>query len=413
MKHLTVKDKNQRKLLLAIPVLALPFLLLLFWALGGGHSLNAQPHLDSKGGLNTELPDPNISPGNTDKLVVYQQAAADAAALQRQTLDDPYYNEAPLTDTNMPPVDAAHEWEGYPASGDPNIDGVNARLAKLYAQIQEPPLSQEMSPPGQDFDQVQAMLASMGAGDGQDPEMAQLDGMLEKILDIQNPGRAAEKIRQQSLKNHKQVYTVSAKPKGQVVHLLNRKNAPGKPSGRSAYTGLPIDEPNTFYDWSEAAGEQEDGANTAGAIVQQTVTVVSGATIKLRLTDDVYIRGTRIPRGTFVYGTCALSGDRLNISLNSIRYHQSLFPVNLIAYDMDGVAGIYMPGAISRDVAKNSAQDAVQGIDYYGVDNSLTAQAAGVGLQAAKSLLSKKAKLIKVTVKAGYRILLKDAYTND
>lgn len=413
MKHLTVKDKNQRKLLLAIPVLALPFLFLLFWALGGGHSLSAQPHPDSEGGLNTELPDPNLSPGNTDKLVVYQQAAADAAALQRQTLGDPYYNEAPVTDTNMPPVAAAYGWEGYPASGDPNINGVNARLAKLYAQIQEPALSQEMTPPAQDFDQVQAMLASMGAGDGQDPEMAQLDGMLEKILDIQNPGRAAEKMRQQSLKNRKQVYTVSAKPKEEVVHLLNRKNAPGKTSGRSAYAGLPPDEPNTFYDWSEAAGEPGEDANAAGAIVQQTVTVVSGATIKLRLTDDVYIRGTRIPRGTFVYGTCALNGDRLNISLNSIRYHRSLFPVNLIAYDMDGVAGIYMPGAISRDVAKHSAQDAVQGIDYYGVDNSLTAQAAGVGLQAAKSLLSKKAKLIKVTVKAGYRVLLKDAYAND
>ena len=36
------------------------------------------------------------------------------------------------------------------------------------------------------------------------------------------------------------------------------------------------------------------------------------------------------------------------------------------------------------------------------------AQATTAGIQAAKGLLSKKIKLVKVTVKAGYRVLLKD-----
>jgi hypothetical protein len=37
-------------------------------------------------------------------------------------------------------------------------------------------------------------------------------------------------------------------------------------------------------------------------------------------------------------------------------------------------------------------------------------QAANAGIQAAKSLISKKVKLVKVTVKAGYKILLKDKF---
>jgi len=35
-------------------------------------------------------------------------------------------------------------------------------------------------------------------------------------------------------------------------------------------------------------------------------------------------------------------------------------------------------------------------------------QAASAGVQAVKTILSKKIKLVKVTVKAGYKILLKD-----
>jgi hypothetical protein len=39
---------------------------------------------------------------------------------------------------------------------------------------------------------------------------------------------------------------------------------------------------------------------------------------------------------------------------------------------------------------------------------SIGVQAASAGISAAKNLLSKKVRLIKVTVKAGYRVLLWD-----
>jgi len=42
------------------------------------------------------------------------------------------------------------------------------------------------------------------------------------------------------------------------------------------------------------------------------------------------------------------------------------------------------------------------------MDPSLKAQAAAAGINATKNLLSKKARLVKVMVKAGYRVLLKD-----
>lgn len=66
------------------------------------------------------------------------------------------------------------------------------------------------------------------------------------------------------------------------------------------------------------------------------------------------------------------------------------------------------PGAITRDVAKQSADRAAQQIDIATLNPSIGAQAANAGIEAAKTLFSRKVKLVKVTVKAGYQVLLRD-----
>jgi len=91
-----------------------------------------------------------------------------------------------------------------------------------------------------------------------------------------------------------------------------------------------------------------------------------------------------------------------------VRFGNSLFPVELSVYDMDGLDGIYIPGAITRDVAKQSADRSMQTIGLTSLDPSWGAQAASAGIEAAKTLFSRKVKLIKVTVKAGYQVLLRD-----
>ena len=75
---------------------------------------------------------------------------------------------------------------------------------------------------------------------------------------------------------------------------------------------------------------------------------------------------------------------------------------------MDGMAGICIPGAITRDVAKESADRSMQEVSFSTMDPSIGAQAASAGITAAKTLFSKKVKLIKVTLKAGYHVLLRD-----
>ena len=99
---------------------------------------------------------------------------------------------------------------------------------------------------------------------------------------------------------------------------------------------------------------------------------------------------------------------QLKINISSIQYQDNILPVSLEVYDIDGLAGIYVPGSISRDVGKQSTDQAVSSIGVTTLDPSLAAQATSAGIQAAKTLISKKVKLVKVTVKAGYQVFLKD-----
>jgi conjugative transposon TraM protein len=161
-----------------------------------------------------------------------------------------------------------------------------------------------------------------------------------------------------------------------------------------------------FYGIDEDSNLPEE-ENAVEAVVHANQTLVNGAVIKLRLSTDIYISGTLIPKGNFVYGITSLNDERLEIEINSIRIGNSLFPVKLEVYDMDGLPGIHIPGAITRDVAKQSADNSLQLMELTSVDPSLKAQAAAAGISTVKSLLSRKVKQVKVLVKAEYKVLLK------
>jgi hypothetical protein len=77
---------------------------------------------------------------------------------------------------------------------------------------------------------------------------------------------------------------------------------------------------------------------------------------------------------------------------------------------MDGLEGIFVPGAVTRDVTKEGISQGISGMGITSLDPSLGAQAAAAGIETAKSLLSKKVKAIIVTVRAGHRVLLQPAH---
>lgn len=423
------KMLRQRKFLLVLPLLVLPFMTLMFWSLGGGKIENTEAQPLTNKGFNMDLPDAYLKDDKPlDKMSYYDKAASDSSELEELMKNDPNYRKHTSLSNDVDGIqgDDISVSRNYARSGalitspygsgisqDSNEVKVYRKLAELdeamnrvAAPTTEPAddaaknRSENTQVSTSDIDRLEQMMHSMTKPEGEDPELKQLNGMLEKILDIQHPDRVQEKIRQTSETQKGQVFAVSASGEETPVSLLDNQVGINSSSINQS-------QQNGFYSLDELALADE-AQNAIQAVIHETQTLVAGSTVKLRLVNDVYINGILIPKDNLLFGEATLNGERLDIEIGNIRYQNSLFPVQLSVYDMDGMSGIYIPGAITRDVAKQSADRTIQGIGLTTIDPSLGAQAASAGIEAARNMISKKVKLVKVTVKAGYQVLLRD-----
>jgi len=406
MKPISQKMLRQRKFLLVLPLLIIPFLTMAFWALGGGKDPAASDAESTSTGLNMDLPGASLKEDKAlDKLGYYDRADADSLKLQEQMKNDPYFTKSATAADSV--LDALTE--NIPEAGnsstpksyaDPNEEKVYAKLGQLNAAMKDaannPKKSSyrgaitDYSSQTGDIEKLEQMMQAGGstAVNVPDLEMKQLNGMLEKILDIQHPER---------LKDKKTDLPVN---ESLVVEKENSS------STFSSFDTGNLKSTFGFFGLHDKVADTK--ANAIEAVVHESQTLVSGAVVKMRLLSDVVIGGHRITKDHFVYGIASLNKERLEISVTSIRDGESIYPVKLEVFDMDGLPGIYIPGAIGRDVAKQSGDNALQSVSLGTIDPSLGAQAASAGIETAKNLLSRKVKLIKVQVKAGYKILLQN-----
>ena len=370
---------RNRKFLLVLPLLVLPFLTMAFWALGGGKGpRNLTAIQDAQKGFNTELPQAKFNPDEKqDKFSIYESSAKDT----QETND--IYSQLAFSESG----------DGLT---DPNEDRINEKLAQINSEINRQASEGSTYTSGRsrtngysgnmstDVNRLEDLMQNMQSGNGDDPEMRQLNTLLEKVLDVQHPGRAREKQKEASLNNAEGAY---------AVHVADSKE-----SKQSLFT-MAKDINSKHADYV---------ANAIQALIHQDQEIVSGSVVKLRLLDSIYVNGTLIPKNEFVYGIASVDAERLKIEIVTLRYRNSILPIALSAYDMDGLEGLYIPGAITRDAAKSGVDDAIQSLQIMTMDPSVSAQVAGAGIQAAKGLFSRKAKLVRVKVKAGYQLLLRD-----
>lgn len=425
----TLQQKKSRKRLLIYPLLFLPFATLAFWALDGGKG--AAQAAPPQQGLNHQLPQAHLSQDPLDKMSLYRKAAADSAALRERKAMAPFstgtadglsftIDSTPAGDSLLPATEGLSRstWRYAPDANERKMAERLKRLEDIMTMPQQPTVSagsQAYQPTADhtDVDRLEQMMQSMTAPAGGDPEMKQLGQMLESIKDIQNPGRVQQQLKEQSEKNRGRVYTVD-RPTRQTTAAYLSNGAPALLGRQIDSTGsIPVYEPlterNGFYDLKDAEAYRETGQTAIPAVIHETQTVISGSTVKMRLTEEVMVNGVLIPQGSFIYGTCAISGERLTIEIPGLRYGKRLFPVSLAAFSLDGLEGISIPGALTRDAAKEGMDRTVQSLNLMSMDPSIAAQAAGAGVEVAKGLFGKKVKLVRVTLKAGFPLLLMDA----
>jgi conjugative transposon TraM protein len=415
MKPNTQQFKQRRRFVMVLPLLVTPFLTLIFWALGGGQGTATYGMKTKNAGLNLELPNAQFQKDDNawDKLSLYQQAQRDSIKYNEAKRNDPYFKLPPLKesqDTTKKPGGVNTSLGKKDHSIDENEERVNKKLAELYKNLnatpteQKPRYENELTSKQEnvlsnDVEKLEAMMEMMQSNGAEDEEMKEIQSVLDKILDIQHPQRVKERLKTNGGADSIFTYRVSP-AREQSVGIF------GSAARLDSSHYSPIQ--NRFFGLNELS-TVEKAPTAIEAEVYDAQTLVTGSVIKLKLTKDIYVNGVLVPKNHFIHGTCVLSGERLKVEITSIRSGSAIYPVALSVFDLDGLEGIHVPGAIARDVAKQSSNQALQDVQLGTLDPSIEVQAASAGIETVKNLVSKRTKLIKVSVKAGYKVLLIDS----
>ena len=106
--------------------------------------------------------------------------------------------------------------------------------------------------------------------------------------------------------------------------------------------------------------EQAD-ASLIRAMIDRTTKAHEGTRLRFKLLDDVIVNGTRLKKGTYLYGTVTGFGQqRVRAAVTSILIGGKFINVNLSVFDNDGMEGFYVPESAFRDFMKEAGASTVQ-----------------------------------------------------
>jgi len=427
MTHPAYTDQflRQRKFYLVLPLAALPFLTFIYWKLVvknlDRHPLQEKPST----GLQLSLPPAELKgEQNMDKLAYYHKADQDSANWAQQIKKDPYRQDqymevADSASSKLLGLSAAGPKPGHASTSEADArrkqeKQLRQRLKALDKALTASHLpafennqpaadsAAERQPEISRLEKMMAQMQNQDLTEGQDPEMNRLDGMLDKLLQLQRQENLGPEPEGIQVANQTRGLPVKTLTSDDPISLLAaHQDSSAYAAGDSYQTG--------FYGLDQQLATGDESGLTA--VIDHTQQLVSGNTVQLRLTSPLSVAGTQITANTFVYGIASLSAERLKIKIHSLRSGDLILPVSLSVYDLDGMEGIYIPGAISRTVAKQELGSHLQGYDLDAGGLSVGAQAASAGIQMSKMLLSRKTRLTQVNLRQGYKVLLRDTNT--
>ena len=132
----------------------------------------------------------------------------------------------------------------------------------------------------------------------------------------------------------------------------------------------------------------------------------------MRLLEPMKAGNTILPRNAIVTGMGEIQGERLSINILNLEYQGMIIPVELTVIDTDGQQGIFIPGSMEINAIKEVAANLGGNL---GTTINLNQQSAGDQLltdlgkgaiQGASQYISKKMRIVKVHLKAGYQLML-------
>ncbi|MGD9929363.1 MAG: conjugative transposon protein TraM [Mangrovibacterium sp.] len=377
---------KRNKPLLFLPLVLIPFIVLIFYILGGGENPKGkdqrQTRQDTIKGANYDLPDADHSLEILDKTELSQ--SPDEITLSRD------YNI--LGDRNNPgeiaidSLDRVGDVEPGTSPGDPE------NLLKHIQQREK---------------QIRSEL------EGGQTEKSRQRAKVPQVKHHSKP--ATKEIPETGADAANQSFPVSGIEELDRVFRQNQRLARQNDSLK-----IQMEQANAFRHKLEAERSRsftlekgqpsafepaEPSSSLLKAEVYETTTVLTGNRVKLRLLEEASVNGTTIPAGTFIYGICEVANERLRISVRQLPVGDSFIPVELNIYDLDGLAGLYVPDNAARKVAKEVGSSTNTSSMFGVTGNPLTYAGVQAADRTAQSLL-RMVRLKKVTIKKNTLVYL-------
>ncbi len=411
-KELTPQQLQQRKKMIVFPLLFLLFAGCL-WLIFAPSGDNRQEQGE---GFNTDLPTPKQSGIVSDKKDAYMQEAMQAKeqdkmrslqdfafALgeeQRAGANGGQMADLPDDEVNINPKRA----DAFQASNRHYHD-INRQLGSFYEQ------------PATEVDE-QAQLALEWRIQELERKMEEEEirknateeqlALIERSYQLANryTGTQDDKVKpavETSVKEKVKPQPVSMARKN-VVSLLS---APVDDDEFMEEYGKPR---NIAFN-TAAGNEQMVNKNSIAASVNHTVTVTDGQEIQLRLLEPMRAGKHMIPQNTVISGTARIGGERMNIAINYIQHGGNVVPVEIVVFDLDGNPGICVPGSeevtAAKEIAANMGTSMGSSITITDdAGSQLLSDLGRSAIQGVSQYVSRKMRTVKVTLKAGHRVML-------
>jgi len=387
---------KRNKPLLFLPLVLIPFIVLIFYILGGGTKKEKeeeqQKQQQAAKGANYTLPDADKSVAIFDKMDNYSS--------KKEVTTSHDYNIAgeadSLIDEEIPDEKEALSEERLLSGkrnlykSDPVPEMEQEPSVDLLAHIR-----QKEQTVREDLENSQAETKSKNETSAQDEKASKENESTAKKLSPDLPVTGIEeldKVFRQNSKLAKLNDSLSTRLKestarNEKLEAEKTKRFNLEKSGRSGFkpkdTAVPVIE----------------------AEVYETTTVLTGNRVKLRLLEEAWLNGVKIPANTFLYGTCEVANERLQIEVQQIPVGEKFVPVAITVCDLDGLPGLYVPDNASRKVAKEVGSSANTSSMFGVSNNPLTYMGIQAADRASQSLL-KMIRIKKVTVKKNTLVYL-------
>ena len=394
---------KKNKALFILPLALLPFVVLIFYILGGGENATKADEKEAeeknREGVNYILPEAESSIEIFDKMEAYQQQQEKGTSTQDYNILGDKDSTGQSGQPGFDPMDSLQTNNSL--VGVANAD-VSSNLLEHIKQKEES-IKKELGTGDDNPSSVDKSKKESGYSKSTNRNTSQ-----NQRID-RNPTTSKNQQQQQPVFNPTGIEELDKVFDENIV--LNRQNDSLNFYLRQAQSQLQAQEKNqnTSFTLDKKQGSGFEKNNEKSQLIKaeiyETTTVLDGNRVKLRLLEDTRINVLEIPKNSFVYGICKINNERLHIQITQLPVKNNFLPVDLAIHDLDGLPGLYVPDNAARKVTKEVGSSTNTSSLFGVTDDPLTYAGVRAADRTAQVLL-KSVRLKRVTVKKNTLVYL-------